>query len=157
MAMASEIKQKYDELRKKYNLPDYKAMDMDFDISHIDDGEFLLRDVNGKIAERVEAFVNVLMELLQPDTASLAGLHECRFFNDEEKREIYEVYKKLMMLHRASLEISVYNDEKKLAGFVKDTYGAWPSMKERMLAIIRKMKESWKKESSDKGELGYLG
>lgn len=155
--MASEIKKDYEELRKKYSLPDYKSMDDDFEISCIDDGDSLLRDIDRKIAEKIEFFADIINSVLQPDTSSLTDMHECRFFNDAEKKVLFDLYKVLMGMHRASIELLIHNNEKETAEFIKDTCSKWGNVKKSIAATVRKMKETWQKEISYKEELGYLG
>ena len=43
------VKKEYDVLKKKYNLPDFEALDKEFEISTIEKPDFLLRNIKKKI------------------------------------------------------------------------------------------------------------
>ena len=155
--MTSDIKKHYEELKKKHSLPDYKSMDNDFEISKIDDTNFLLREISRKIIEKVEVFSGVLGFIVQPDTSSLADMHECGFFSETEKKKIFDLFKVLMTIDRTALELSIKNDEKELAKFIKDVHSKWGNIKKDVVDIVTKLKETWGREVDYKEDLGYLG
>ena len=98
--MTSEIEQEYNNLSKKYSLPAFKEIDKEFEISSLEDTSFLLRNTLRKISEKLEFYTNMLNDLLQPDTSSLSSMHEISFFTEEEKNDIYQIFKQLMRLNR---------------------------------------------------------
>ena len=81
---------------------------------------------------------------------------ELNNFNEEEKKKIYALYKKLMGLERESLKLDVINDDKKSAEFINHVFAEWKNYSNEMKWITEKMKESWDKK--DKEEEGsYMG
>ena len=70
---------------------------------------------------------------------------------------MFEFYKKLMILSRHSVEISLMDNNKEEANFINDFINEWGKIKTEMLSYITKMKDSWKKETDIKEDLGYLG
>jgi len=155
--MAEEIQREYESLSKKYRLPKFKDIDLIFEISTIESTAFLLRDIIGKIADKIDYYAKFLEEFLQPDTSSLSTMHEIRFFSDSEKARIYALYKRLMKLDREAIEVYLIADEKNEAVFIGNTFNKWMEIKKELLEYVKKMKESWDKETTMEEDLGYLG
>ena len=155
--MTNEIQKEYERLSKKYKLPKFKDIDLVFEISTIEQTAFLLRNIIGKIAEKIEFYRKFLEEFLQPDTSSISGMHEIRFFLDDEKQEIYSLYKKLMKFNRESIETDLTQDEKLEAKYIYNIFNAWAETKKDLLKYTEKMKESWEKETVTDEELPYFG
>lgn len=154
-----KIKEEYEKLREKYNLPHFKEIDNEFEISTIDKEGFLLREIRRKIIEKIELYIKILESLLQPDTISLSDIYEYRFFNDEEKRNIFKLFRNLMVFHRFSIETSIDEDDKKTVEFINDFWKEWDKIKKEFSGFIKKLKEEWLKESNiiDDEKGGYLG
>ncbi len=152
-----EITIEYTKLQKRYNLPDFSVLDKEFDISSIEKDNFLLRNIIDKIIDKLTDFSCVLESLLQPDSSSLRSLIETAFFDENEKKEQYALYKKIMMISRKRLELSLEPDEKKEAEFIIRTIEEWKNIKKIIQPHIKKLSDSWNKEVQNKEVLGYLG
>ncbi len=151
------IKEKYDKLKKRYNLPSFDDINNEFEISIIDNDEFLLRGIRRKIAEKIEAYTKFLEEqILQPST-DVSNMYEFKVFDDEERKEIFKIYKRLMFFSRFSIEAGLYEDDKKTAEFIKSVFDEWNELKKKLLKFVVKVKESWLKEKDIKEDLGYMG
>lgn len=155
--MNDEIVKSYEQLRKRHNLPLFNEINSEFEISTLENADFLLRGIKDKITEKIEFITNILHPILQPDINSFNDLHECRIFTDEDKKSIFELYGKLMSLHSTSLELSLVNDDKLLVTFINEVYKKWPELKESAIKFIKKIRETWEKEIDIEEELGYLG
>lgn len=154
---ANEIEKQYNELRKKHRLPDFRELDFELELQDIESTAYLLKQILRKIGEKLEFYSRVIEETLQPDASNIYALHESRFFDEKEKKEMYDVYVKLMNLSRHSLEISLSNDEKSEAEVITRFFGEWKDLKEELIKYARKMKESWKPWADIKEDLGYMG
>ena len=155
--MQQEIEKTYSDLKKKYNLLDFKELDLELEISNIEEEKFLLREIVRRCAEKIDFCCKILEESLQPDASNLYAMHESRFFSDEERKGMYELYKKLMFLSRSSIETVLEGSEGKEAQFIKEFFSQWKSLKKELFFFVGKMKDSWKNELNLKDELGYLG
>ena len=154
--MTGEIEKKYSELGKKHRLPDFKELDDELEMSDCEKTNFLLRDIIRRIAERLDFYTTMLEEVMQPDT-KLYAMHEARFFDDTEKKEMYSIYTNLMKLNRKIIELSLKKNEKEDAEFISSFFSEWKGLKLQLLNIAVKMKECWKEESEMKEDVGYLG
>ena len=155
--MAKETEKQYSELRKKYRLPDFKGLDFELEISDLEETNFLLRGIIRRIAERLDFYTTLIEETLQPDTGKLYSMHESRVFEEEDKKKMFEFYRKLMILSRHSVEISLMNSEKEEASFINEFMNDWGKIKAELLSYVKKMKDSWNAETEIKEDVGYLG
>ena len=154
--MDKDIKEEYSLIKKKYSLPDFKEIDSEFEISSIEKPAFLVKRICEKINERIDGFSAVFEELLQSE-GSIKIMHELRYMDEEDKKEMYAMYKKLMVLNRDFLLAELSEDEQLQAGFVNKAYLIWKESKPTIAALIKKLKESWELETKNEEELGYLG
>ena len=153
-----EIEKQYNELKKKHNLPEFKEIDFEFEISDLEETTFLLRNIIRRIAEKLDFYSTMLEEVLQPDTSNLYAMHETKYLNEDDKNSMYELYTKLMNLNRQSIEVSLERNERNEADFINNVFAEWKKLKEELLKFVRKMRASWKAEEADiKEDLGYLG
>lgn len=153
----NEIEKQYNELKRKYKLPDFKEIDFELEISDLEETNFLIRGIIRRIAEKLDFYTTLLEEVLQPDTSNLYAMHETRFFDEHEKKRMYGMYTKLMNLNRSTVEISLERSQKNEADFINTFLKEWEELKVELLQFVKKMKASWKDESDVKEDLGYLG
>ena len=156
--MPIEIEKQYNELKKKLKLPEFRELDSEFEISDLEETNFLLRAIIRRIAEKLDFYSTMLEEVLQPDTSNLYAMHETKFFDEDEKKQMYELYTKLMNFNRQSIEVSLEQNEKNEADFITNLLNEWKVLKQELLRFVKKMRASWKTEEADiKEDLGYLG
>ena len=154
---SEDIEKQYNELRKKFKLPEFKDLDNEFEISDLEETNFLLKAIIRRIAERFDFYTTMLEEVLQPDTSNLYAMHETRFFDENEKKRMYDLYSRLMNFNRQSIEVTLENNEKNAVDFINSIFNEWNGLKQELLGVINKMKSSWKTETYIKEDLGYLG
>lgn len=150
------LRKQYEALRKRYELPAFEDVDSEFDISGIELEGSLLRGIRSKVTEKLGDVRCLLEEVLHPET-NLVDLCESRVFDEDEKKGLFGLYKRLMVADRHSAELSVLNDEKLEAAFIKSFYSEWKGLKPELVKFIRKLKESWEKETEEGETAGYMG
>ena len=155
--MPDEIEKKYATLKKKYKLPDFEDIDFEFEISHLEHEKFVLRGIIRRIAEKLDFFSTMLEEQLQPDTSNLYAMHETRFFDESQKKKMYDLYSKLMMMNRSSIEVMLEGGEEREAEFIVSVFSKWKGIKEELMDFVNKIKLSWETEVDIKEDIGYLG
>ena len=84
-------------------------------------------------------------------------MYEIRFFSDDEKDNMYNLFKRLMEANRNIIELVLENNEKKQADFLNKFSIEWLDMKKELVFYIVKMKESWKKQSTIEEDIAYFG
>lgn len=147
----------YKELKNKYDIPAYKDINKDFLISTIEEEEeFYSREIAKKMDEKIEFFANILEEILSPDT-KLSSLHESNLFNENEKKDILRIYRKLIYNNRKYTFLEISYDEEQTAKYVKEFYEEWQDIKPELKKIFNRIKSSWTHDKKTKLELSYFG
>ena len=155
--MVNEIEKEYSKISKKYKLPKFKEIDSEFEISTLESPSFLIKNILRRIVEKLEFYIEVVGNLVHPDASSLSSMYEIRYFSDDEKNEIYNLFKKLMKVDRNIVEVVLKNDEKEQTEFLNKFFSNWLGTKKELLKYIKKMKESWEKQSTIEEDTAYFG
>ena len=153
---AKGVKKRYEVFMEKYKLPSFEELDSEFEISAIDSESFLLREVRARVSDKVGEVGSLVEAVLHPET-NLVDLYESRIFDEQEKNELFELYKKLMAADRNLAELSVLNDEELDAAFIKSFSAEWKKLKPELVKFIRKLREAWEKETDEREVAGYMG
>lgn len=149
------IKDAYEKLRKKYDLPEFNKINSEFEISTIEHEEFLLSNIRKKIKERLAFFIDALEPTVQP-TEAIANIYELRQLSEDERNAAMEIYKKLMYWIRAATEMMACADERRDAEFIKELFRQWPEMKRELINVFSRLKEVWRTKEKSKVRDGYF-
>ena len=152
----ADIEKSYEPLRKRHNLPPFKEIDEEFEISTIESDKFLLREIRKKIYEKIEDAGHILEDILQPD-ANISVMYEARVFDDDEKKDIFNLYRKMMYWKRMFNEAYVANSEQMDAELINTVFSSWKDIKKEMSSLIRKLRDSWLEDVDTKTDLPYFG
>jgi hypothetical protein len=150
------MEDQYNKLKKQHTLPDYDLLDKEFEISTIEEEAFLLRSIRKKMLEKIDFSIKLLDDMLHPE-AGFASYRESSIFNEAEREQIINTYKKLMFFNRSATELALNDSDESNTKFINDFTQSWPDLKEPILTFVRKLKDSWKKDVSKKEVVGYLG
>lgn len=150
-----EIKEKYNELKNKHNLPAFEEIDNDFEITGVEDKN-LLRGIRKKIGEKIDFYSHVLDGFIQPDS-SYSSYYEIDAFNDEDREKLMSLYKKIMILHRELIKLSLNFGEEADAKFIKGFFEEWKQIKKELVDIIEKAQSSWCTNDFKGFDIDYLG
>lgn len=150
------IKESYEKLRKKHNLPDFDKINNEFEIGTLEKDDFLIRAVRRRMAEKLSHFAKFLEDLLSPDT-SFASMNECRDITDAEKQNIFEMFQKLMYYGTLSSQLDLVCEDEKDANFIIKFFSDWQNHKKGLNSLLEKIKESWTEKESKDFKAEYLG
>ena len=153
--MENDVAKRYSELCKKFKLPDFGSLS-EFEVSCIEECDFLLARVREQMVDRLQSAIDFLSEILQPDT-TLANMYESRVFGESEKRDVFEVFRRLMFWRREALRVSLKNDDSSNAAFVSAFVQEWKGLRSKLLGIAEKAKNSWESDSEQSEKLVYFG
>ncbi len=153
-----ELKKDYSVLQKKYNLPDFKELNEEFDIEKAAENETdcLLREIRKLVMEKVIAYLRFIEMLLNPSNAPLFFFALVKGLTAQDKRVLEKLYDKLGSLEIDVIELDCSYSEKEEAEFVKRLFGEWKSVKDDMLNLVEVLRRNWGQKSG-KNERGYFG
>jgi len=151
-----DLKKKYSELQKKFNLPKFEEIDSAFSIKSIETNENIERAIVSKIIEKTDMFSKMLdSEIIQPE-ASLATMHEAAYLTDADREKTRAIFTRIMKLNREALLLSLKNYggwEK----FVKKATKEWDSIKKELIPFYEKILKCWEEEAKTEEEVKYFG
>jgi hypothetical protein len=150
------IKESYDRLRKKHNLPDFDKINNEFEISTLEKDDFLIRAVRRRMAEKLSHFAKFLEDLLSPD-ASFASMTECRDITEDDKQQIFDLFQKLMYFGTLSSQLDLLCDDDKEVDFIIKFFAEWQAIKKDLNLLLEKIKSSWTEKDSKDFKATYLG
>jgi hypothetical protein len=153
----SGIKEKYNQLKKKYSLPSYDDLNQEFNLEDINaESELVLQNVRRKIYEKIDYYAELIESVLQPES-SLANMYEAHYTEDDEKNKAYSIFKRLLYILRYSKLVALDNNEEENAKFINEVHSEWNSTKKDIKYLIKRLLEIWKIESDIKEDLSYMG
>ena len=147
----------YNKLCKKFKLPKFDEIDSEFEISSLENEKFLIKNILKKILEKLEFYIDLIDSVIHPDAASLGSMYEIKSFSDDEKNNIYKLFKKLMKNDRNIMILVLENNEKEQADFLNKFFVEWSNTKKELASYLSKMEGSWEKETTIQEDLGYFG
>ena len=150
------VRTRYEELSRKYKLPEYDEVEAELQISSFEDDKFLLNNIREEILDRLRDSTDFLSEILHPDT-NMTNMHESSIFDNSQKNEFFALFRRLMFLRREAFEVYISGSETSTAEFINTFFEAWKGMKPELIGVISSVKNSWKAESEQTESVGYFG
>ena len=150
----TESEKIYNELRKKHQLPDYSYMEQELEISDIESRQ-LLKHITIKIGEKLEFLTHMLEDVLQPE--AVHSMHESKHLSDLQRKQIYELYKKMMSMNRRIVELSLLRSDEEDANFIRSFMAEWKNIKPELIGFVSTIKSSWESETEVDEKVRYVG
>jgi len=147
----------YKKYQKKYNLPDYKELNKNFELDYIEDPFFLLRSIRRRIHEKIIFLSKILEKVIFPNQTIMTEMYEAKFFSEKEKEDLVEMYERLLSLDRKALALNIISTDLQEASFIKSTFKIWPSFVKKSMSVIEKLDKSWNTKNSDITKNHYFG
>jgi len=161
MRDAKEFVDKYDELKKKYNLPSMEELNNEFEIIDIVSEKdlsptFPLRYTRRLMVNLFYGWTNYLHNFIMPSPQSAILAAEAKAFDEEQKGKINKLIKEIMFINRVSAKLDLEHDEKKDAEFISKYFKQWFTLKKLLLELAEINVDSWQKDMpAEKGS--YFG
>jgi|GEM_PF-4350509 len=111
-----------------------------------------------KIAEICELYLKIIQQILQPE--EFHAVYECNEFDENDKSDLFELYKRIIILHRELLKAMLIAEEKNSLSTIQFAHTEMQGVRPKMVEILTKMQQSWKTETKKDGHKGstqYFG
>lgn len=149
--------EEYESLSKKYSLPAYGELNHLFEISGLEEKEFLLREIRRHISDKLKSYTDILEDLIHPNS-TVSAYHELKFISEEDKGLLFDMYAKLMKRIRASTLLDLKHEDEEDAAYINDIHSEWPEIQQKLVMLMTKLRDSWSKEEiADSSLSSYLG
>jgi len=147
----------YDKLASKHKLPSFDELAKEIDLSAIEHEENAIAQVRNRLNERLDLWIELLESVLWPDQGSSSAMYEARVVTEEMHKEIFTLFKRVMIVARTLDEATVLADEKADVEAIKMAWKEWPQLKKGVVDVVRLLKDSWQKTVRQENHVGYLG
>jgi len=153
-----ELKENYLRIQKKNNLPSFDELNQDFHIEKLCEIEtdYLIREIRKFLSDKLQNYARFIETLLNPTNASMFIFSIIKTINEDDKKILTDVYKKLTRLEVDLIDLDVEFSEEKEYKFVRNFYEIWKEIKKDMLRILDSIKTNWDKEI-EKNSKAYFG
>jgi ferric iron reductase protein FhuF len=159
------IKEDYERIRKKYNLPEFEELDRCFDVKEhedIKDSDEISEEkkifslIKEKISSKIDLLTEFFSNIIYLDSESFS-LYEAGNLNKEEKNKMFKIFKSLMYIKRSYFRLTIESDEEKDAEFIRMSFERYSSVKEQIIELVDKIKDSWIKDENEEKKYEYFG
>ena len=135
------LKEKYDELKVKYDLPEFYELNKLFDIEDVDtETDFLLRRIRRVITERIAGYSRFVDVILNPSNAPVFFFNLIKKIDNGKKQAITEVYEILGNLEMEIIILDLDYSEKKEAEFIKKVIDLFDKrIKKDLLEVVKSL------------------
>jgi len=143
-----DIEKEYNELSKKYSLPDFETLTQDFDIEKLCEKEttFLAREIRRTINEKIAAYIHLFETLINPQSPPMFVFKILKNMTTEEKEQIQKFYKSLSRTQIQIMKLdTIYSEESEIF-FIKETYKVWQEMKPKVNSLFESFETKFDKE-----------
>ncbi|MBR9676274.1 hypothetical protein GOV05_04660 [Candidatus Woesearchaeota archaeon] len=147
----------YNSYKNKYGLPSLDELEKAFGKISVGDDSFFLVEVRNKIVDKIDHFSSLLSEVIDPDT-NIKGMYETKALSDDNRRELYETYKKLMKSSRESEILNLSYEEELEAEFIKSFFEEWQEISLVLKKHLEILMLAWSKDlKSDEDLRMFIG
>ncbi len=151
------LRYEYNQLSKKYDIPDFNILNNEFELEIIEREEFPLRQIRRRIVDRLVIFCKIIEEIIFPSGQNHLNNHEIRFFTEEDRKALLDLHKKMMSYERQSLVLNISSsNEEEDAKYIKQLSTDMLEFKIKILEVVKKMQNSWKQDLPEEDQ-PYFG
>ena len=153
-----ELKERYAEIQQKYDLASFDDMNHDYHIERLCELEtdYLIREIRKFISDKLQNYAKFIENLLNPTNASMFIYSVIKTLNEEDKKVLVSVFKKLTRWEVELIDLDLEFLEEKEAKFVREFSKDWQETKKDLHKILDSIKTNWDKEI-EKNSKAYFG
>ncbi len=152
---AEKVKEKYEELRKRYDLPKFDDFNTEFEIVKADPDVNFSKELRRTVSHKLQAHAEWFEPVLNPNSSSLHSIIETKIFEKQELEPLFNLYKRLWHLIHLGLQASLQTEADEIK-FVKQVWGEWPALKKETAKYVGRLAEGWLEQAKDNEEGTYL-
>lgn len=152
------VKEKYAELCKKYELPDFEKINQEFELEAIDlkKSGIFINAIIRVIHSRLQQFLGYLDQFLVPQPSSAFTIFIFKGLTSENRKKILDLYKEIAILYQYSLKI-ILSEENEKVEFINHLWKKYPCIKSQFIIIVDELKDIFLKEEKKIKFQEYMG
>lgn len=137
----NELKEKYEVLKEKYNLPTFYEINKVFDIEELDcESDFLLRKIRRYVSEKLAGYMRFIEILLNPSNSPIYFFKLIKRLDDSDKEALNKMYDSLGKIEVETISLDLDYNEEKEAEFIKKLYRLYnDEIRSKLLEVLSKL------------------
>lgn len=133
------FKTTYDELERVFFIEDFVLKE-----GFVSDR--VMRQISSRMVEKINNWAGYIHGFMMPNPGDLVGMTDAKLLTEEEKKELWEVFKDSIALSAKNSIIGLSHDKRMEAEFIDESMNFWDgSIKPKLLAIMKKVNSEWSK------------
>ncbi len=130
-------------LKTKFKLPSIEDIEEKFEIS-VKNDSLVLQNIRNEIGFKAYELMKNLESFLFIHEGSDPDLLFTEHMISDVKKEAYEIYKQLNLIHTSASRIKCEHDRKKDAEFIKSIFKQWDQIEKKLKTIFSEIEKGWK-------------
>jgi hypothetical protein len=153
-----ELKENYNRLVKKYNLPDFEELNKLFDIEESDaNTDFLLRKIRRIISEKVSGYMRFVEVILNPSNAPMFLFKVIKRLDAKDREVLNKIYDSFGIFEIEFVRLDLYYSEEREAEFIKKIYSYFEEEVKRDLGNVLEKISNEESKSLENSGSSYCG
>ncbi|MGE0792567.1 MAG: hypothetical protein AB7V77_00115 [Candidatus Woesearchaeota archaeon] len=140
----------------KYNLPNLTELYAEFGVFDPKEDEDFIKNVIEKLSDKVHNYIKFFEDIIQPDS-TIVSMSESSIFENEERKEIVHILKKLIYYERLYLKININGTIQEKADYFNDYFQNWIELKTKIIPFVNKTIDLWKNDTDESKFEMYFG
>lgn len=155
---AEKLHNSFAKLKEKYNLPEFKLLEEDFDMDKLEEkeGDIKIKDIRRLIAEKTSAYLRFFEALINPSSSPSFVFSFLKNPTESETKEIKDCYKEFSRIQIQTIKLDTIYNEKEEIKFINETVEKWQTLKKRVFTLVENFEQKFEKNSLEK-EKSYFG
>ena len=136
--------ERYKKLQVKFDLPQLSELKNAFKFD-LDSDEEIFDQLRVEMSDRLFSFTERILEPIVSLPDNFSSLYEQSMLTQEEREDVFEIYKKVQALKWENNLLMITPDEKETAKWIKRVWAFWNSeLNPKLTVISKKMSSGWK-------------
>ncbi len=154
--MKADSMEKYRKIQEKFDLPHINQLKQTFKVD-IDEFENI-DQIRTEISDQLFSLTEKIIEHVIAGNESFCCLFEQNMINSEERKTLFNLYKKIQVLKWENNLLMIKPDEKKSGEWIRKTWTLWnQELESEATKICKKLSDSWSDLKFKKEKTEYHG
>ncbi len=135
---------RYRKLQERFGLPKLHELKDTFRFEINNENE-IFDQIRVEISDRLFSFSDRIIEPIIAGSESYCCLYEQNMVTDEEREELFQMYKRIQELKWENNLLMIKPDEKQTAEWIRKTWALWNNeMSDSLAKLCKKLSISWR-------------
>ena len=155
--MNSEILERYKKMQERFKLPRLNELRDTFKFD-IEKKDGMFDQIRLEISDRLFTFTEKIIEPIIAGSDSFCCLFEQNMLTDEERNDLFRVYKKIQVLKWENNLLITHPNEKEAMKWIRKTWNFWNNeLENKIIKLCKKLSVGWECLEFENKETNYHG